>query len=258
MGRIIGRIIIMLCCTILLAAASHAKTAKKVYLKDGGIIECQNVWQANGKVMVLVNKYDLVDLSKGEVDLKRTFGKKTGKHLRKHSVKMASQKTGQVSEVAQAGQAEKPAAAPVVPRKPLTAAKPAEKPVTTAAKPAVPAPKQQATEKAAPAAPAAKQPLPAAKPAQPEKPAATAAPQPAAPAKAAVQNVVSSAKAPAPATAEKPAEGARANLPLAKPVEAPMAEGKSFLAENMTTLGLLAALALLVIFYIVYKKKQND
>jgi len=83
MGRNFGRIIIMLCCTILLAATAQAKTLKEVYLKAGGIIECQKVWQSHGKVMVLVNRDTLVDLARDEVDLKKTFGKKPSKTVKK-------------------------------------------------------------------------------------------------------------------------------------------------------------------------------
>ena len=50
-----------------------AKQLKAVYLKDGGVIECQKFWKENGKVMVLVNRDVLVDLSQDEVDMKRTF-----------------------------------------------------------------------------------------------------------------------------------------------------------------------------------------
>ncbi|HEX9023418.1 MAG TPA: hypothetical protein VF799_06235, partial [Geobacteraceae bacterium] len=64
MGRILSSIIVTLCCTILLAGTSQAKTPKEVYLKDGGIIECRNVWQSGGKVMVLVNRDTLLDFSK--------------------------------------------------------------------------------------------------------------------------------------------------------------------------------------------------
>ncbi|HEX2768893.1 MAG TPA: hypothetical protein VHN12_06380, partial [Geobacteraceae bacterium] len=87
MGRNFGRIIIMLGCTILLAAAAQAKTLKEVYLKTGGIIECRKFWQSDGKVMVLVNRDTLVDLARDEVDLKKTFAKKPAKAVKKAKAK---------------------------------------------------------------------------------------------------------------------------------------------------------------------------
>lgn len=97
MGRIIGGFIVLLCCIALLAAAAQAKTPKEVYLNDGGIIECQKVWQANGKIMVLVNRDTLVDFSRDEVDLHKTFTKKPVKGVKKGKVrKKVASKSGAV------------------------------------------------------------------------------------------------------------------------------------------------------------------
>lgn len=80
MERFLGRLVMALCFCLFLAAAGHAKQLKAVYLNDGGIIECEKFWKENGKVMVLVNRDVLVDLSRNEVDMKRTFrGQKTSK-----------------------------------------------------------------------------------------------------------------------------------------------------------------------------------
>ena len=245
MGRIIGRIIMTLCCTILLAATVQAKTTKKVYLSDGGIIECQKVWQANGKVMVLVNRDTLVDLSKDEVDLKKTFAKKPVKHPKKKARKCEAKMPETAKEEVVTPPSAKPAVAPTTaqkpepapakgtPPKPKVAANAVAKPVAPEAKPAAATPPHNAADKVKPAPPAAKQP-----PDQVAKP----APPPAKPA------------APAAAT---PPEAPRANLPLAKPATPPPPPEKSFLAENMTNIGLGALLVLLVAGYLVYKNKQK-
>ena len=118
MGRILSSTIVLLCCIILLAATSQAKTPKEVYLKDGGIIECQKVWQANGKVMVLVNRDTLVDFSKDEVDLQKTFAKKPVKGVKKAKVrKKVATKPGAVM----------PQAVPQPPAKPGPVAATAQK-----------------------------------------------------------------------------------------------------------------------------------
>ncbi len=169
MGRIFSSIIVLLCCIILLAGTSQAKTTKEVYLKDGGIIECQKVWQANGKVMVLVNRDTLVDFSKDEVDLQKTFAKKPVKKVKKAKVrkKVAAKPGAVMPQVAPqppakpgtvAATARKPAPAPTVkPAPPATTAKPA---ASASPRPAPPAVKPAAQVAPQPPAPVAK-PLPA-------------------------------------------------------------------------------------------------
>jgi len=73
MKRLLGRVIAALCFCMFLASAGYGKQLKSVYLKDGGIIDCQSFWKEDGKVMVLVNRDVLVDLPFKEVDMKRTF-----------------------------------------------------------------------------------------------------------------------------------------------------------------------------------------
>lgn len=73
MERFLGRIVLALCFCMFLAATGHGKQLRMVFLKDGGVIDCQKFWKENGKVMVLVNRDVLVDLSQDEVDMKRTF-----------------------------------------------------------------------------------------------------------------------------------------------------------------------------------------
>lgn len=226
MGRNLGRIIIMLCCTILLAAAAQAKTLKKVYLKTGGIIECQKVWRSDGKVMILVNRDTLVDLAKDEVDLKKTFAKKPPKAVKK-------------------AKARKKAAPEAVAATPQAFPQPQAKPgaVTAAAQEAGEVPEQK------PAAPTAKPAAPTAKPAAPTaKPAAPAA-------KPQVQGTASSTKTPAPGGAVTSSQPQRPNLALAKPAPPPPPQ-KTFLETNLVKIALVALLVLLLIGYLVYKKRQ--
>ena len=169
MGRIFGSLIVLLCSIILLAATAQAKTAKEVYLKDGGIIECQKVWQANGKVMVLVNRDTLVDFSSDEVDLRKTFAKKPVKGVKKGKVrKKAATKPG-------AAAVQPPASPlPVAATAQKSGTAPAAKPSPQNLKPASPGSPQTATPAAKPAPSAAKPASPAIKPAQPASPPATA------------------------------------------------------------------------------------
>jgi len=267
MGRIFGRIIMTLCCTILLASSVQAKTLKEVYLRDGGIIECQNVWQANGKVMVLVNRDTLLDLSRSDVDLKKTFGKKPAKTVRKTKIarKVASKPAAAMPQAVH-----EPSAKEVVPQaaeqKPATPPKPAVKPASPAAKAAPPAPKQpvSAGTKTAPqaakqtTAEAVKPPPPATKqqPAPAVKPAAPATAKSPQADKTAVQQSATSAKKPLPGAETATPGQPRANLALAKPATPPAAE-KSLLSGNMTNIALAGLLVLLVGLYVVYKKKQK-
>ena len=193
MGRFFCRIMMTLCCTILLAASVQAKTLKEVYLKDGGIIKCQKVWQANGKVMVLVNRDILLDLSKTDVDLKKTFARKPTKTAKKAKPgeKVVTGK-GAVMPQGVAQPEGKPVVAPAAGQKPEATPKPAAKAAPSAAK-------QPATEGAKPAPPVTQQPTPeGVKPAPPE-PAQQAAP------------------APEPALPATEAPPVRENLPVAQP-----------------------------------------
>jgi hypothetical protein len=188
MGRFFCRIMMTLCCTILLAASVQAKTLKEVYLKDGGIIKCQNVWQENGKVMVLVNRDILLDLSKTDVDLKKTFARKPTKSARKAKPgeKVVTGK-GAVMPQGVAQPSAKPVVAPAAGQK--------------AEAPPKPAAKQPATDGAKPAPPVTKQPTPEGVKSAPPESAQQAAPAP--------------AQEPAPPETESPP--VRENLPVAQP-----------------------------------------
>ena len=69
---------------VILSLATSAFAAKRVYLKDGGVIEAKSVWRAKGKIQVLVNRDTLAEFWASEIDLKKTFpgqrrmGKKQG------------------------------------------------------------------------------------------------------------------------------------------------------------------------------------
>jgi hypothetical protein len=245
MGKVFGSIILMLCFTVLLGTAAQAKALKGVYLRDGGIIECQKVWQANGKVMVLVNRDTLVELARDEVDLKKTFEKKP--------VKSKKAKVKKKKMVATAGKHEaavqppaKHGAAPEA----VKSAEPSAKPAAPVAKPAPSAQPQPAptaappTPAVKPAAPAARQ--PAAKPASVAQPPAAGA---------SVQGAATSAKKAAPAVA---ATSTRTTLPLAKPAPPPPPPEPSFVAANMYNIVLGALLVLLVAGYVFYKKRQKE
>jgi len=238
-----------LCCTILLAASVQAKTLKEVYLKDGGIIKCQKVWQANGKVMVLVNRDILLDLSKSDVDLKKTFARKPTKTAKKakHGEKVASG-PGAVMPQGVAQPPEKPVVAPAAKHKHEPPA--AKQPVPAGVKPTPQGAKKPSEEAVKPPPTAKQQPAPAVKPAVPS---AAKSPQEV---KTAVQQAATSAKKPVPEAAPATPVQPRPNLALAKPAPPPEPE-KSLLSGNMTSIALAALLVLLVIFYVVYKKKRK-
>ncbi len=54
---------------------STRKIVKKVYLKDGGFIECQKAWLQNSEVYLKING-EIRNFPSNEVDLKKTFGQK--------------------------------------------------------------------------------------------------------------------------------------------------------------------------------------
>lgn len=181
MKRILTVLLAVLCFSFLVGSTVFAGTLKSVYLKDGGVIECQKVWKTNGKVMVLVNRDVLLDFSLDEVDLKKTFGKKPAK-TKKKGVKRQLIRAPQQKAIAQkpparaiqggASSAQKPAK----PVKSLQAANVAPashvppQPVAGAlkAKPAVNPPVQGAAPAAKKLVPPAKAvPKPANQPAQP-------------------------------------------------------------------------------------------
>ena len=220
MGRIFGRIIMTLCFATLLAATSQAKQLKEVYLKDGGIIKCQKVWKSDGKVMVLVNRDTLVDLSKSEVDMRKTFAKKFKTAKKKHKLK---KKSVSRTEATNLQPASGPSAKPVVQ---------ATKAVHPVAKVETPVPPAAKTEKSASQA--------------------TGQPQGAKPP---VQGTATSAKKPSPSATVTSQPASRPSLPIAK-APVPQPEQKPLLENNMVRIALVVLLVVLAIGYLFLKKKQ--
>ena len=94
MGRIFGTLLIVLCSLTLCAPAVFGRQHKTVFLKDGGMIDCESFWKENGRIVVLVNRDTIVTFDRSEVDLRRTLHKKavkTKKHtVRRHAAKSAT------------------------------------------------------------------------------------------------------------------------------------------------------------------------
>jgi hypothetical protein len=101
---------------------------KQVYLKDGGVIECQSFWRHGDQVVVKINRDTVVDFQMNEIDARRTF-RATGKnahHARQIRTAGAVMPHGAAMPAVEATVVA-PAPAPVVPQAP--AAAPAVNPV---------------------------------------------------------------------------------------------------------------------------------
>lgn len=159
MGGMFARLVMAVFFSVLFAASAESAQLKAVYLKDGGIIDCEAFWKTDGKVMVRVNRDVLLDLQKDEVDLTRTFA---GKPPLKAKKKMKVRRKKAPSSLVQ------PSA--VVPAENVSAVKgvPGKPDVQPAAKPSVQA-----------AATSAKKSAPVAGTAQPVKPSPPPAVKPA-------------------------------------------------------------------------------
>lgn len=141
MRRIVSISLAVLCFGVLAVTAAFAGTLKKVYLMDGGVIECESFWKADGKVMVRVNRDVLVDLSQDEVDLGKTFAKKPAKPVRKKAAKARIKTAAARPPVQKAVTSVRKAAQPATAAKPVQGvATGAKKPAPAAAKPAQPKP----------------------------------------------------------------------------------------------------------------------
>lgn len=101
---------------------------KEVYLKDGGVIEGQSVWQRGDKVFVKVNRYIIADFNLDEIDLRRTFpkaGSSSHWQHRKVSVRAAtatSESAIAPASIVQAPVDATPAPKPAAPPVPASAA----------------------------------------------------------------------------------------------------------------------------------------
>jgi hypothetical protein len=146
MKRLLGRIGVALCFCLFLSSAGYGKQLKAVYLKGGGIIDCQSFWKEGGKVMVLVNRDVLVDLPAKEVDMKRTFTVRKRAHARKPETAVSA---ATAAKPVEDGTMAKQGAAPADAVKQKTVSS-AVKPATVTAVGAAAAPK--GTQHASPAA----------------------------------------------------------------------------------------------------------
>lgn len=68
-----------------LSTLPSAVHARSVYLKDGGIVDCESFWRKGHQVIVKVNRDVVIEFGSDEVDLKKTvWGKrhKASRHIR--------------------------------------------------------------------------------------------------------------------------------------------------------------------------------
>lgn len=65
-----------------LIALTSAARAESVYLRDGGIIECESFWRKGDLLVVKVNRDVVVEFGSDEVDLKKTVRAKKLKSSR--------------------------------------------------------------------------------------------------------------------------------------------------------------------------------
>jgi hypothetical protein len=250
-----------LCCCMLCAATVHAKSLQKVYLKDGGIIECQKYWKEDGRVMVQVNRDVLVVLAPDEVNIKRTFLKKPAKAAKRAK---AAEKAAPVGKVEPAAGPQTPAPSAKAPAEAgkagaLPAPKPSAQPPgatnqVPGQKPALP-PSPQKT--AAPSPGPANQ-APGPKPALPPSPQHTAAPSPGA---ASPAPGPKPAAPPAPAAAAKPVPQRDVPSAARSPLQGPVTSVRKTLPQvavkpatvpvAMPGMGTLLLVLLMVLFLII-------
>lgn len=70
---------------LLLSVIPGTADAARLYLKDGGIIDCILARQQGETIYVLVNRFTEVDLDRGDVAIRKTFkGKQTIGSYRRH------------------------------------------------------------------------------------------------------------------------------------------------------------------------------
>lgn len=244
MGRMFDRIVMTLCCTLILAASAQAKLPCEVYLKDGGVIKCQKAWPSEGKVLVLINRDTLLDFSKDEVNLQETFGKKPAKPVKKAKTKKKIKAGVAAKRMTAPKTAAKSVAKPAATEKRAPATVPVKSATPAIAKPAVLQPGQVAVKPApSPAVQAAKKvPPPAGQQSAAVKPP--------------VQAPATPAKNPAPVVSSPPGQMQRPPLAVVHPAPPPPPE-KSFLEKNLTNIGLGGLLILLVALYVVQKKRKQ-
>lgn len=138
--------IMSLCIMLLFAAAGWCAQQKRVYLKDGGIIECQSFDRSDGKITVIVNRDVVLEFNNNEVDLKRTFASPVQREKPKHKHKRAA--AGSLGAVPDRIPA-KPSPAAVKTAPAAVKAAPRQGRISSSAKTASPAPKPAASGAAA-------------------------------------------------------------------------------------------------------------
>lgn len=266
MQRFVGRVIMALCCCMFFAAIVQGKSLNKVYLKDGGVIECKSYRQVNGKVRVVVNRDVLVELSPAEVDMKRTFSRKPAKAVKKA---VTPEKKVQAS-AGKPDSLSKPSAE--VGNPPVTAGKPggATASKTPAPvqlpKPAIQSPGQKAatppSAQPLPAAPKSSlQPLGTATTAPAQKPGTPPSVQPVPAPVPAVKPGTPGQQPPAAQTAEKPAPvPGRTTLPLVtgkQPSPVSLAQGGIFGFGTLVPFLLLLVLLIASIWKVFTKAGES-
>jgi hypothetical protein len=162
-----------LCTLLLFSAAGYCAQQKRVYLKDGGIIECQSFDRSNGKITVIVNRDVVLEFNNNEVDLKRTFAPPVHREKPKHKHKHKRAAAGSTGAV--------PDSIPANPSPVVKTAAPRQGKISSSAKTASAAPKQAGSGVAAVSPPPkSAAPVPVSPP--PIRPALKLVPSPAAPA----------------------------------------------------------------------------
>lgn len=68
---------LLLLALLLNASLATMALARAVYLADGGIIQAQKVWKEEGRIYLLLNRDSLITFTPEEINLKKTFAKKT-------------------------------------------------------------------------------------------------------------------------------------------------------------------------------------
>jgi hypothetical protein len=96
-----------LCAVLMSVALATPAFAAKLYLKDGGVIQAKKVWRADGKVHVLATRHTMTSFEPCEVDLKRTFPKKS--RVVQKAVAVAPQAQAKAAAPKGAAEAQKPA-----------------------------------------------------------------------------------------------------------------------------------------------------
>ncbi len=61
---------LILCIWLMLAGVS---LGKQVYLRDGGIIDCESFWRRGNMVMVKINRDTVVEFEQNEIEVRRTL-----------------------------------------------------------------------------------------------------------------------------------------------------------------------------------------